>query len=227
MTNYYRVDGGKLTYGEYWRMSPDPLSFLIAAGLKLIRLPIKFNFTIPRPDQLFVVDFAELPSSARSEMKPMIRSAEKDGMQLSFCHRLAVVERHRIGAAAILLDEEEQIALTVIFGKHNQKRELQLTCCSVFADDTRAITTTMRKTMVPVPGNVIERYPGASPPALLDHHRHHLERLADEGLVPLRLDASRMPEVVLDWELSYVDYHIDRGVFVPMSEDEVDDLAEA
>ena len=28
MTTYYRVDGGRITLAEYWRLCPEPFSFL-------------------------------------------------------------------------------------------------------------------------------------------------------------------------------------------------------
>lgn len=225
MTTYYRVNGRKLTFGEYWRMSPDPFSFLIVAGMKLFGMPLKFNFAIPRPDRLFLVDFDELPKSARSGMKKMILGAEKAGMELVFCHRLAVPEPHRIGTAALLIDESCETGLMVIYGKDRATEERQMSCASRFADDTLAVTTTMKKTMVPVPDMSVERYPGASPATLIKRHREHLEKLADEGLVPVPINPNRYEEFVLDCELRYVDFHISRGVFVPMTDEELDAIS--
>lgn len=222
MTTYYRVDGAKLTYAEYWRMAPDPLSFLLVAGRKLIGFPLYFNFAIPRPDRLFLVNFDELPASARHAMGPAIRSAEKTGLRLIFCHRLAVPEPNRLGAAALLLDDEDTTGLMIICGQQGEHRELQVSCASRFADDTLATTTTMRKSMEPVPGQDVERYPGSSAGQLYRRHREHLERLESQGLIPVPLDPDKLEEFVLSCELRYVDYHIARGVFVPMTEDELD-----
>ena len=224
MTTFYRVDGGRMTFAEYWRMSPEPVSFLIAAGMKLIGLPVRFNFAIPRPDQLFIVDFAELPGSAQQGMKAAIRSAEKAGLRLVFCHRLAVPEPHRLGAAALFLDETNETSLMVMYGQQGEAREVHATCASRFADETLCTTTTMKKTMTPVPGSDIERYPGADPRTLYARHRDHLERLAGRGLIPVPIDSDELPDFVLKCELRYVDFHIGRGVFVPMSEAELEKI---
>jgi hypothetical protein len=226
MTTFYRVDGGRLTLAEYWRLSSDLLSFLFAAGRKLLGVPLRFAFTVPRPDRLFVVEFDELPAAARNAMKHPIRDAERAGFRLAFCHRLPVPEPERVGAAAVLLDGHHESVLVVIFGLHGERREVQLGCVSWFADDTLASTTTARKTLTPVPGADIERYPGADAATLAGLHRDHLERLAARGLVPAALDPHRLSEYVLEWELRYVDFHIERGVFVPMTEDELDALCE-
>ena len=39
--------------------------------------------------------------------------------------------------------------------------------------------------------------------------------------MPLRFDDARLEVFVLEWELKYVDFHIDRGVFVPMTDEEL------
>jgi hypothetical protein len=224
MTTYFRLDGRKLTYAEYWRMAPDPFSFFIAAVRKLIGLPVRFGFAIPRPDRLFIVDFGELPDAVGSAVRPLVHQARAMGLRLGFYHRLAVPEPHRIGAAAALLDEAEWTCLYVIFGQDRQQRQLQLTCASRFADDSLAITTTMPKTMEPVPTSRIERYPGADPAMLYARHHEHLERLTSKGLVPLCIDPDRLADFVLDWEQRYIDFHIGRGVFVPMTDSELDRL---
>lgn len=226
MTTFYRVDGGKLTYAEYWRMAPEPVSFFIAAVRKLLGFPIQFRFAIPRPDRLFLVDFAELPDVAASAMRPLVRAAQARGLRLGFYHRLALPEPHRIGAAAALLDETEWTCLYVIFGKDRDQRQVQLTCASRLADDSLGITTTMPKTMEPVPTSHIDRHPGLDPAALYARHQEHLERLESQGLVPLRIDPDRLADFVREWEVRYVDFHIGRGVFVPMSDEELDALCD-
>jgi hypothetical protein len=225
MTTYYRVDGARLSYAEYWRMSPSAIAFFIAAGRKLLGVPIHFNFAIPRPDRLFLVELEELPPPARRAMAPAIRSAEQAGLRLSFCRRLAVPEPHRIGAAALLLDDENQTSQMVVFGSHGKRRELRLACVSRFPDDTLATTTTMKKSLQPMPGFHIERYPDASPALIYAHHRGHLERLAAEGLIPVPFQPEKLEDFVLLNEVRYVDFHIGRGVFVPMTEDELDAAA--
>ena len=212
MTTYYRVDGARLSYGEYWRMSPGPLGFLIAAGCKLFGFPIQFHFVIPRPDRLFLVEFEELPAAALQAMKPAIRSAEKAGLRLIFAHRLAVPEPHRLGAAALMLDEENETGSMIVFGQQGDHRELHATCASRFADDTLGTMTTMKRTMIPTPGQDIERYPGASAGALYQRHREHLERLAGQGFIPLTLDPNRLKQFVLECELRNVDFHFARSV---------------
>jgi hypothetical protein len=222
MTTFYRLDGGQLTYAEYWRLAPEPLSFLIAAGRKFIGWPVRFTFAIPRPDRLFVVDVDELPDAAQSAMWPVVRKAKAADLRVAFYHRSPVPERHRVGAAAALLDEYELTCLYVIFGQDGGQRQVQLSCVSRFADRSLGVTTTMPKTLEPVPGNHIERHPGTDPATLYARHQEHLEDLESQGLVPMWLDPERLADVILEWEVGYVDFHVGRGVFVPMTNDELD-----
>ncbi|MDB5308518.1 MAG: hypothetical protein JWO38_2720 [Gemmataceae bacterium] len=224
MTTFYRVDGARLTFAEYWRMSPNPLVFLIAAWMKLIGRPIRFSFSVPRPDRLFLVEFDELPAAARAGMGPLVDAAEAIGLRLVFCHRLVVPEPHRLGAAAILLDKTGETILLVIFSRQGNRVERHLACTTLFTDGSRAVTTTIRKTFEPLPGSHVARYPGADPASLLARHREHLAALTSEGLIPTRLEPNRLPDVVHEAELRFVDFHIGRGVFVPMTDEELDKL---
>jgi hypothetical protein len=225
MTTYYRVDGGQLTYAEYWRMSPGLFPFLVAAGLKFLGSPIPFTFAVPRPDRLFLVEFDELPAVARQGMKRAVHRAEAAGLELVFCHRLAVPEPHRLGAAAVFLDSTGETTMSVLFAQEGATRQSQLSCVSRFADESLGCTTTVRKSMEVVPGTHVERYPGADPAALLARHRDHLGRLEGEGLVPVPIAANRLADFVLACEVRYVDFHIGRGVFVPMTDDELDAIS--
>ena len=225
MTTYYRVDGAKLSYAEYWRLSPGAIPFAIAAGLKLIGFPLRFKFAIPRPDRLFLVEFEELPSIARRALEPELDSAESAGFRLLFCHRLALPEPDRLGAACVLLDEKNLCGLMVMFGKHGDQRELHLVCVSCLVDDRLAVTTTMKQSLNSTPWQSVERYPGANVRVLDAMHREHLARLDNQGAIPIRLDPDRLDQFIFECELRYVDYHIERGVFVPMTEEELDAIS--
>jgi hypothetical protein len=80
----------------------------------------------------------------------------------------------------------------------------------------------MKKTMEPMPDQDIERYPGERAGGLYRRHVEHLGRMAERGMIPVRLDPNRLEELVLEREVQYVDFHIHRGVFVPMTEEELD-----
>jgi len=222
MTTFYRVDGAKLTYAEYWRMSPGVMAFAIASGMKFFGFPFQFRFAIPRPDRLFLVNLDELPGPARRAMGRAIRSAEDEGLRLVFCHRLAVPEPDRVGAAALMLDPRNVSGLMIIYGQQNRVQQLQVACLSRFPDGTYATTTTMKKTMEPMPDQDIERYPGEDAGGLYRRHVEHVQRMAERGMIPIPFDPNRLEQFVLEREVQYVDFHAHRGVFVPMTEEELD-----
>lgn len=225
MTTFYRVDGGRLTYGEYWRMAPSPLAFLIAAGRKFLGSPLQFQFAIPRPDRLFLVEFEEFPGYAKRAMTPAIQAVEREGLRLVFCHRIAVPEPNRLGVAAHFLDPKNHASLGILFGRTGEHIELRISCASGMSDDSLAVTTTMKQTLNPVPGQSIVRKPGADADEIYRLHCEHLARLDREGLLPKKLNPDRLDEFVLGWELNYVDHHIARGVFVPMTDEELDEVS--
>ncbi len=225
MTTFYRVDGARLTYAEYWRMAPGFLAFALSAGCKLLGTPIRFEFAVPRPDRLFLVEFEEFPEAACRAMEPALESARSAGLRLIFCHRLALPEPSRLGAGAYLLDDTNETGLMIGYGQSGNSRELHLACVSQFTDETLATTTTTKKSMKPTPWQSVERYPGSNARTIYEKHLAHLARLAGQGSIPVPHDPARFDRFVLECELRYVDYHIDRGIFVPMTEEELEALS--
>ena len=54
----------------------------------------------------------------------------------------------------------------------------------------------------------------------------HCDGLAPwPGSTPVPINPDRYEEFVLECELRYVDFHISRGVFVPMSDEELDEIS--
>jgi hypothetical protein len=224
VTAYYRLDGGKLTLAEYWRMSSGVLTFLIAAGLKLIGRPVRFPFAIPRPERLVLVEFDDLPASARFAIGPPMHMLKESELQLVFCHRLDLLEPHRLGASAVYLDPSGESWAAVLFTQAKDRKRCELSCASKFGDGTLAVTTTAKKALRPHPLSHVVRFPRANPETLLQRHHEHLARLAANGLFPLNVERSKLQEVILASEQRHVDFHASRGLYVPLTDEEVDRL---
>src|SRR5205085_12011004 len=80
---WYKVHGGRLSFREYWKMAPDPFTFLIAAGAKLFGgLPM--NFSIPYLDRLDVVELDDLPGGPRRTLKRGVAEFEDAGFDFQF-----------------------------------------------------------------------------------------------------------------------------------------------
>jgi hypothetical protein len=221
VTAFYRIDGRRMALAEYWRLSPGVLTFATIAVRKLFQCPPRFSFAIHRPDRLLTVAFEDLPASARFGLQPAMRQLEEAGLSLVFFYRLEVPEPHRLGAAAVLRDDAGEIRALVAFSQERDVKQSRVSFASNLTDGTVAVTTAAKKTLEPVPVYRTARFPGADPLALLDRHRAHLARLAEDGLFPVKVDAGKLQATVLESEQRYVDFHIERGLFVPLTEEEL------
>lgn len=224
-TKYYKVHGGKLSFGEYWRMSPDPFTFLIAAGMKLVG-GLSFNASVPRHGELHLVEYDALPKAARKQTREAVGAFEAAGMALAFCHELDVLEANRYGVGLIFLAKDGSCFATVNYAEEGETKKVELNVVTPFKDDTYGVTTTAKKQMKPNPEFLTDRHPDMAAEELYETHQENLNRWEDDGKKPRKLTRETLPEFVLDGEQRFIDFHIDRGVFVPMSKAEVRRLRE-
>lgn len=219
-TVYYKVHGGRLSFAEYWRMAPNPFVFCIVAVAKVFG-GMPFNFSIPRVDELHLLEWNELRGEARKAMKPAIRLLEEAGMRTIFYHELPLLERDRMGCGASLLAPDGLTFATVNFVKDKVMSQMEVSCVTRFDDESEfGITTTAKKQLKPQPEHITFRYPGTPADELYEKHLEHLEDWkASKDVVKVTPD--RLPKVVLRGEQGHIDFHIERGVYVPMTKAEI------
>lgn len=225
-TKYYKVHGGRLSFAEYWRMSPDPFTFLLCAGMKLFG-GMPFNFSIPRIGELHYLDEADLLRAAAKKMRGPIKRLQDAGFTLKFHFESPVLEDHRLGVAAVLLADDRQTYALVMYARDRGNEQTHVSCVSRFADGGRCVATTQKKAMKPDPESRVARYPGAAADDLYDRHRDDLRAWEDEGHRVERLDDAALAAVVLEAEQRHVDFHAARGVYVPMTRAEINRIRAA
>jgi hypothetical protein len=225
-TKYYKVHGGRLSFAEYWRMAPDPFTFVLCAGMKLFG-GMAFDFSIPRVEELHYLDEAEVPKAAMKRIRGSIKRLTEAGFAPKFYHEMPVLEDHRLGLAACLLADDRRTFGMVMYARERDEEQTHVTCASRFADGTFGSTTTQKKMMKPDPQNKVARYPGAAADEIYDRHLEHLEEWEGGGLQVRKLDDAALAAAVLEGEQQHIDFHAERGVYVPMSKAEVRRIREA
>jgi hypothetical protein len=219
-TKYYQVDASRLTLAEYWRMSPNALTFLFAAAMRAIGA-MSFDFSIPRPDELRVVDLDDLPDSALKCLRPALNDFRTAGLELALCHEADVLEDHRYGAGLAFLARDGRSFGAVNYGEENDIRRVEISLVSPFDDDTFGVTTTAKKQFKPHPAYLNVRFPEMTAGELCAAHDRNLDRWESDGKRPRRITRESLPGLILEAEQRFVDFHVERGVFVPMSKAEV------
>lgn len=217
---YYKVDGGRLTFGEYWRMSPNPLVFLIVAIMKPFG-GVSFNFSLPRGDELDFVDWDDLTGAARRKF----RDTEDDWIDVGyarvFCHELPVLERHRYGAAAVYRHQDSRSFATQGYARDGDVETTFLSCVTRFDSGAFGCTTTNKQQFKPHPDHPVARFPGVNGVTLYERHVDQVAAWEPEygRVTPVTPEA--LPQWILDAEHRFIDFHAERGVFVRMTKQEM------
>jgi hypothetical protein len=223
MTEYYRLNGQALTYAEYWRMSPGVFAFAVAALLKLLHCPLRFTFSIPRLEALTFLEPADIPEWVRDRWQEAVEVCQDEGLRLQFCYTTPVLERGRAAYAGSFLHPEGHVAAAAIAVRHARRTQVAFSCLTRLPGGRWLITSDQPAKMEPHPDDVIVRLVGADPDDVLDRH---LEEVRALERPPLRIDPGEWPRLVLEREQRHVDFHIVRGVYVPMTEEEVEQAVE-
>ena len=224
-TQYFMVDSGRLSFAEYWRMSPNILVFSIAAIAKLFGgLPM--TFSIPLVDRLHTLPFEFLPTPAREALAGPIAELESERFTLQFCLKLPVLEADRLACGAVLLSADGLTWSQLSFAQDPNFTQVALSCISKFQDGTLRRVTTEKKQLQPHPDHVIIRCPGASAKEIYETHLQYLRQWETEE-IPIRLTPQAVREEILDLERKAIEFHVQRGVFVPMPPELIEELKES
>lgn len=218
--HWYKVHGGRLSVREYWKMAPDPVTFLVAAGAKVFGgLPM--NVSVPYPDRLDLVELDDLPGGPRRTLGRGIAAFEAAGFGFRFVHELPALERDQFAAAAILLAPDRRSFATVNFAAAKDVSQTAYNCVAWFGEGRFGTATTQQERMKPDPRHLTVRFVGASPAELTDRHAELMREWEEDGEMIRTIHPDTLPDVVLFGERGHVEYHAERGVFVPMTEAEV------
>ncbi|HXD87126.1 MAG TPA: hypothetical protein VN641_11570 [Urbifossiella sp.] len=217
---YFRVHGGRLTLAECWRLARTWSALAKFIAWKCVG-GYPFNFPIPRPEALHFVKPEEMPAGPylNAALK-LIAEFEGAGLKLLFTHRTDKL----MGAPSLiacLLDPAGTTIGTFVSSSKGRGYEAECLATSHFLDGTAGVTTTCRKLFKPQPHHLYECRVRASPAGLIGRHRQNLERWERDGKFPKAFAPAELPKVILEAQQRYVDFHVARGVFVPLSEEEI------
>ncbi len=223
MAEIYKLDGRRLTFGELWRIhGHNPQGFLAASVRKLLGVPRPVTFGIRRPDALDLHEPADLPSPVRHRLESAVRKCEASGYALQFFASVdALVGSGTKAYMAALVPADGLVwaTATVAHRRHGGADAPRFTCFSRLSDGRYAITAGQRGKMASHPEDVVEVMDGAPFDAIAARHR---ERIAEPELRPVAVGRGELAGVLLSREQRHVDFQIQRGVYVPMTEEEVD-----
>jgi hypothetical protein len=222
---YYTVDSTKRTYGEHWRIqSPNLQRFLVAAFCKLLGIRQRHRFAIRRPDALNIHATPDIPRLVRQELAGKVTACEDLGLAFQFYGSVdATIGTRAKAYLAALLDEDRQswasVLTALIWGTHADRvQPAKLSCFSLLPDGTYLVTTDHVWKLVPHPGDLVE-YVVDAPEAVVAAHRRRLSGL---NSAPVIMREEALADAILAREQRHVDRQVQRGVYVPMTGEEIE-----
>jgi hypothetical protein len=167
------------------------------------------------------VDLDDLPGGPRRIIRRGVQKFEDCGYQFAFVHEIPVLERDRFGAAAFLISPDGLSFTNVNFVEDKAVSQHVIGVNCRFDDGSFGMLTTQKEQMQPNPIHRYVRRPGAAAEDLVDQFPEILEEWESEGVQAVRIMPKSLPGLVLEGEQGDVDYHAERGVYVPMTAAEV------
>jgi hypothetical protein len=222
---YYQFDASKLTLAELWRSCNNVLEFFIAVLCKLIGVNVAPAFGMARTDRLVRIAPGAVPPFAHSRMTPLVEEAEKLGMKSGFYFTIPAVGAVE-GYSRPLHSGDGQISMAIDCVRLSVNAVINEKATFYFLtmlQDGRYLVTSGSKREENGPPNHQREYLRGRPMAeVLQRHR---ERLAEQTVVlqPV-MDDNQLERLMFQYEREVIDYQIQRRVFTPITEVEVERL---
>lgn len=229
MALLYKVDSRRRTFAEHWRLQwPNVDRFLVAAFCKLLGIPQRSTFGIRRPEELYLHELSEVPGAVRERLADTVEACADVGLAFQFYASIDATVGTRVKAylAAMLHVEgliwASAIVALVRSGYIERVHPAKLTCFSRLPDGRYVVTSDHRWKLTPHPGDLVEYLDGSPPDVVV---ARHYERIDEPALRPVGVREDELAGVILQREQRHVDYQVERGVYVPMTEEEIDRIA--
>lgn len=224
MPTHYTVDSRKLTFAEYRRFSSG-FAFLIVALLKILKIRLPMPIAASRPEELRILEPSQLPQDIYSRLTRLIVPCEREGLRARFFYEEPIVapSQRTLGVAML---SDDQLIYGFLAEVENQSatgviRQVELSLLTPLSDGRYLATSLTSKKLDSPPEIVGIALPGAKPEEILASHRERLRSL--QGATPQRIEGRLEDFVVRIGRLGF-DFHVARGVYVPVSESEVEKL---
>jgi hypothetical protein len=222
----YKVDSRRRTFAEHWRIQwPKVDRFLVAAFCKLVGIPQRCTFGIRRPEALDLHEPSEVPRTVRERLASTIGACAELGLAFQLYASVDATVGSRVKAyMAAMLDAEglmwaSAIAARVKRGSNERVQPVKLTCFSRLPDGRYVVTSDHQGKLTPHAGDLREHLVGRPPDAVV---ARHYRRIDEPALRPVAVRPDELAGVILEREQRHVDHQVERGVYVLMTEEEID-----
>src|SRR5262245_49317359 len=100
---FYRTVSTKVSVGEYWRLAPGPIVFLIMVRATRARVPMPLGGGFPYVERLDVLSYRDLPQMVRDAWGEILPACREQGLSIQLIYTVPVlgVDKESYGAAML------------------------------------------------------------------------------------------------------------------------------
>ncbi len=222
---FYKLNSTRLQLKEYWWGSPNPL-VIFGWMAKWLRIRLPGSVDDPNVESLepFRASPTDLPEEVRAKFRTMHEELAACGFHSPQCYWIRDVVHHTDICQAVYLHETGEAFARVhsrVWSLPKPPKEYFFpTFVSAFADGSYLVSTAAKPDLLAPPSCQVVRDVGASAGRLWESHQRELhEQPPSAPVVPIR-DPNELAEAVETHHRVVRDFHVERGVFVPMTAEE-------
>lgn len=230
---FYKIDSRRITLREYWWGTPNPILIFLAWVIKLLRIRLPASADDPNVESLepFRVTPDQLPEEARTKFHSVHEELQALGFHSPVCYWIHDVKHQTDICQVVYLHNSGQSVAKVHYRAWHMTKPAKEFFFPLFltrfTDGTYLISSAGKRDLF-APAECREKHQvGATATKLWTLHQTAIqEELLYRTVTPIR-DEYELVDAVENHHGLVRDFHIDRGVFVPMSEEEERSVAEA
>ena len=171
---HYRFDSRNVTFAEYRRLTPG-LGFLIAAALKILRIPLPARMALPYPGEILVREPAELPEGVYGRLVPFIAPCEREGLRSKLFYQEPIIAPDARTLGVALLSDDRLTYGFLAEAENNTavgiQRRIDLSLITPLSNGRMLVTGRSKQTLDTPPEMEKEVLPDAPVEKVIARHR--------------------------------------------------------
>ena len=222
---YYKTDSRRLTFREYWNIIGFP-RVIFPWICKVLAIPLRLPEGIPGPTPFkeMLVELPTIPEPARQQVGEKLESLRALGFGQSWCFLPKDSLMSGTGYGAMALHHSGQVAAKIVYAKYGTVETLVQGFITKLADGRTILTTDNKPRLLPPSGVDVERLAGASTMVLWKRHSKRMLAASSVSAPIIFANLDHIAAFEDEYSRRNCEFHIARGVWVPMSSDEVEAL---
>jgi len=218
---YYKTDSRKISFVEYWHISPR--FFLFAWLNKFIGRQVNLMRGMPEPRPLTerIVGADAVPADILHRLNHGVSDLRQAGFDQFWYYTTKGSLTGGVGYGVEGLHSTRRILAKVIYVHYKNRERFLIALTSGFRDGTVFSTTNKKRDFTPPPKHIVQRKRGADATTLIELHQRKLNKLS--ARTPVEMfngfgDVAAFEDKIL--RASYDD-KIRRGIWVEMNDEEI------